>query len=69
MSAATNRVKKCRAHAEQCRAWSELATSEATRKEFLKVAGQWETLAREIDDIERMRVFTITAGRTHNPSL
>jgi hypothetical protein len=58
MSTATNRAKKCRAYAEQCRACSELATSEATRKKFLKAAGQWETLAREIDDIERMRVFT-----------
>jgi hypothetical protein len=37
----------------RCRAWSELARKDATRKELLKVAEQWESLAREIEDIER----------------
>ena len=69
MSAATDRAKKCRAHAEQCRAWSDLAQSKVIKQEFLKVAEQWETLAREIEDIERMRVFTMTAGRAQNPPL
>jgi hypothetical protein len=39
------------------------------KQEFLKVAEQWETLAREIEDIERMRVFTMTTGRAQNPPL
>jgi len=34
--------QKCRAHAEQCRAWSEVAHSQTTKQEFLKVAAQWE---------------------------
>jgi hypothetical protein len=45
-----------------------LAQSKVIKQEFLKVAKQWETLAREIEDIERMRVFTVAAGRAQNPT-
>lgn len=62
MSAATTRAKKYRAHAEQCRAWSDLSQSKVIKQQFLKTALQWENLAREIEDIERMRIFTMTGG-------
>jgi hypothetical protein len=40
-----------------------LAQSKGIKQEFLKVAAQWESLAREIEDIERKRVFTTIAAR------
>ena len=64
MSDATDRAKNCRAHAEQCRAWFELATHALSKEEFIKVALQWENLAQEIEQIERMRTFVTRAART-----
>ena len=57
MSEATVRARNCRAHAEQCRAWSDLATHQGHRHEFMKVAEQWDQLAQEIEEIERIRIF------------
>jgi hypothetical protein len=62
MSQAIDRAAMCRAHAEQCRAEAELARSEAARSDFLKLSKQWDTLAQEIEAIEKMRVFTADAS-------
>ncbi|MBV9348125.1 MAG: hypothetical protein JO245_09130 [Pseudolabrys sp.] len=63
MPDAADRATKCRARAEQCRAQADLSNREAAKEEYLKIAEQWLTLAREIEEIERMRVFVGTAGR------
>jgi hypothetical protein len=57
MPSSTERLQTCRAHAHQCRAWADLTEHEAAKEEFLRVAVQWEQLAREIEDIERMHAF------------
>jgi hypothetical protein len=64
MASASERAKLCRAHAEQCRADAELDISEEARNDFLKLARQWDQLARQIEAIEEMRVFLASAGRT-----
>jgi hypothetical protein len=40
-----------------------LAQSKVIKEEFLKAAAWWKNLAREIEEIERMRVFAMTARR------
>jgi len=68
MSEATVRARNCRLHAEQCRAWSDLATHHANKREFMKVAEQWEKLAQEIEEIERIRIFVPDADGLTRPS-
>jgi hypothetical protein len=52
-----NRAKRCRAHAEQCRAWADLSTRQAVKDEFMERAKQWLKLARDVEEIERMLIF------------
>ena len=61
MSEASDRAKDCRAHADRCRAWADLATKQASREEFLRLSEQWDQLCGEIEQIGRMRMF-ITSG-------
>ena len=68
MSEATVRARNCRLHAEQCRAWSDLATHLANKHKFMKVAEQWDRLAQEIEEIERIRIFVPEADSMTPPS-
>ncbi len=54
MSEAEGRTRKCRAHAEQCRAQAELTHHPSVKQAYLRVAEQWERLAIEIREIEEM---------------
>ena len=68
MSEATVRARNCRVHAEQCRVWSDLATHLANKHKFMKVAEQWDRLAQEIEEIERIRIFVPDADGLTRPS-
>ena len=68
MSEATVRARNCRVHAEQCRVWSDLATHLANKHKFMKVAEQWDRLAQEIEEIERIRIFVPEADSMTPPS-
>jgi hypothetical protein len=57
LSEVPDRAKRCRACAEQCRAWADLATHQDSKREFMKVSRQWDDLAKEIEEIERARTF------------
>jgi hypothetical protein len=37
---------------------------EESKQEFLRIADEWASLAREIDQIKQMRKFTEAAGRS-----
>ena len=63
MSEATNRAERCRKRAEHCRALADRATRQASKDEFINVTAQWDELAREIEDIERVREFVSAAER------
>jgi len=56
MSETGERIKYCRARADQCRAWADIARSPATHDDFLNVAAQWDLLAKEIAEIEQARI-------------
>jgi len=45
-----------------------LATHHANKREFMKVAEQWEKLAQEIEEIERIRIFVPDADGLTRPS-
>ena len=62
MTIAEERARKCLAHAEQCKAWAELASRESAKEQFLKLAAEWDALAAEIAEIEKMKIFTAKAG-------
>jgi hypothetical protein len=57
LSEVTDRAGRCRARAEQCRAWADLATHQDSKKEFTRVARQCDELANEIEEIERASKF------------
>ena len=58
-----NRIKKCHAHAEECRAKADLAPHSNIEQAFMEAAEQWETLAREIGEIEKTSEFTMRRAR------
>ena len=59
MSGATgqlhSRAEHCRASARKCRAGAHEAMDAVSRLRFLGLAGQWESMARDIDHIQRLR--------------
>jgi hypothetical protein len=63
MASTSDRVAKCRAHADQCRAWADLSQRAEEKAEFMKLAAQWTLLAQEIETIESMRGFVTAAER------
>jgi len=48
---AAERIRKCRAHAERCRAWADLSEGPAIKASYLALAEEWNTLSSEIDEI------------------
>jgi hypothetical protein len=58
-----DRSAKCRAHAERCRIWADMAQLERIKKEFARMAEQWEALANEVELIDRMGKLARNAGR------
>ena len=63
MASDSDRISKCRAHSDQCRAWADLTTHESAKRTFLEAAAQWDRLAQEIADIAKMAEF-VAAQRT-----
>jgi hypothetical protein len=57
------RIRKYRDHAEQCRVEADLALHEAAKEAFMRMAEQWEMLAKETQQIERMEIFVQSAER------
>lgn len=55
MITATDRVKKCLAHVEQCKAWAELTDRAVAKEEFRKLAAEWDALAGEIAEINKIK--------------
>jgi hypothetical protein len=63
MVTTSERIQNCRAHADQCRAWADLTDHPSAKRSFLQAAIQWENLASEIKDIEKMRSYVQTTGK------
>jgi hypothetical protein len=49
------RADDCRARALKCREQAPLILDGATRRQLLDVADHWDAMARDIEQIERMR--------------
>jgi len=49
------RAKACWIHAKRCRAAATVATQEHGREQFLDLAQHWESMAREIEELENLR--------------
>jgi hypothetical protein len=45
----------CRTHAQKCLAKARLAGDNKCRAEFLDLFQQWETMAKDIEEVERLR--------------
>jgi len=67
MSEVTDRIEKCRACAEQCRAMADLARDPGSRASFMSAAEQWEEIASEIAQIEKTCSFTREVARLSAP--
>ena len=64
---AAQRSSKCRAHAEQCRAQAELSQHPRFQAGFLAAAREWERLAVEIEQIERLGEYARNKSRLVPP--
>lgn len=57
MTVAEDRIRKCRNHAEECRAKAELTAHPRTKEAFIYAAKEWDQLGKEIAEIEQMRAL------------
>lgn len=67
-SEATDRIENCRARAEQCRTLADLAHNPNSKASYLSAAEQWEEIAIEIAQIEKMSSFTRENARLKAPT-
>jgi hypothetical protein len=49
------RANACRTHAQKCFAKARLAGDNKWRAEFLDLFQQWETMAKDIEELERLK--------------
>jgi len=54
MAAANSRAENCRAKAQGCRVRAREVLDEASRQQLLALADGWESMARDIENIERL---------------